>query len=128
MERRGTTGLFEKFTGALPISEAFGIFLYEVFIVWVWSWFFAHCNHGEGCCYIAMGLGRRLCRSEITIYSARGGAFLSYLSQFVMHFSLSRGEISHFGCLFSSQLHRLGNVWDGMKWELGQCMITTDEN
>ena len=101
MERKGDNRPFLKFLqGHQPTPEAFGIFLHEVIIIRVWSWFFAHCNHGEGCCSIAMGLGRRLPRSGITKYSVGGGGFF-ILSITIRHaLPPFRGWISHFGCLF----------------------------
>lgn len=47
MERMGDDRPFLKLLQGHP--EAFGIFLHEVVIIRVWSWFFAHCNHGEDC-------------------------------------------------------------------------------
>lgn len=100
-KKGGQHALFEIFTGAPPTPKAFGIFLHEVIIIRVWSWFFALCNHGEDCCAIAMGLGRRLPRSGITKYSAGGVvALLSYLSQSVMHFLLLGGGPVTLGVFF----------------------------
>lgn len=77
-KKGGQKAFLGIFTGAPSIHEAFG-FLYEIIIVGVWDWFFAHRNHGEGCCSIAMGWEGSFLVRELPNIRLGVVASLSYL-------------------------------------------------